>query len=161
MVLEQAERDAGRLAAAVAAAEDAGWSISRGWQTPRPGERLVCTGTVADADDARRALLAALAGAGLIVAVTADREIVDRFLDDLRRLGPVDHVTPGAALPARLDAEQRALLGLLAEGLTLGEAAPQLGLSRRTADRRLAAARRILGVATTAEAIVTSRVAPR
>jgi hypothetical protein len=40
---------------------------------------------------------------------------------------------------------------------TLGEAAAELGLSRRTADRRLAAARAMLGVATTAEALVAFR----
>lgn len=49
--------------------------------------------------------------------------------------------------------EQR-VLSLLREGLAVGEAAHELHISRRTADRRLAAARTKLGVATTAEAVV-------
>jgi len=53
--------------------------------------------------------------------------------------------------------EWRHLLRLLADGWTLGEAASELGLSRRTADRRLDAARRELGTATTAEAVARAR----
>jgi DNA-binding NarL/FixJ family response regulator len=49
--------------------------------------------------------------------------------------------------------EQR-VLTLLREGLAIGEAAQALHISRRTADRRLAAARTKLGVGTTAEAVV-------
>jgi DNA-binding NarL/FixJ family response regulator len=157
VVIEDPERMSSRVAAAMDAVRDAGWTVVPSWAAPRPGERRVCTGTVVDADDARQALLAVLAGAGLVVSVTADRPTVDRFLDDLRRLGPIDHLTPGTDWPARLNVEQRALLDLLADGLTLGEAAHNLGLSRRTADRRLAGARRVLGVATTAEAILASR----
>ncbi len=157
VVVDDPDGPAARLDAALVPWLDAGWHVAARWTAPRPGERLLCTGAIESPDDARRALLAAVAGAGLVVAATADRAIVDQFLDELRRLGPVEHVTPGARLRARLDAEQRRLLGLLAEGLTLGEAAAQLGLSRRTADRRLAAARRVLGVSTTAEAIVASR----
>jgi DNA-binding NarL/FixJ family response regulator len=59
--------------------------------------------------------------------------------------------------PIRLEPQQRALLALLAEGLTLGEAAWQLGLPRRTADRRLADARRALGTDRTAEAIARAK----
>ena len=36
-------------------------------------------------------MLAAVGGAGLIARVTASREVTDRLLDDLRRLGPVEH----------------------------------------------------------------------
>jgi DNA-binding NarL/FixJ family response regulator len=52
-----------------------------------------------------------------------------------------------------LSAEQRALLGQLLGGATLGQAARALHLSRRTADRRLAAARAALEARTTAEAL--------
>jgi hypothetical protein len=65
-------------------------------------------------------------------------------------------VTADRAPSVRLDGEQRALLGLPAEG----PVARRDGLSRRTADRRLASARRILNVQTTAEAIVASRRQP-
>ncbi len=53
-----------------------------------------------------------------------------------------------------LSGEQRELLRLVAAGLPLGEAARRLNLSRRTADRRLSAARRALGVGTTTEAVL-------
>ncbi len=63
----------------------------------------------------------------------------------------------GGALPP----ESRAVLELLAAGLTLGDAATRLHLSRRTADRRLAQARQVLGVATTAQAVATLRAPAR
>jgi len=53
-----------------------------------------------------------------------------------------------------LSTEQQRLLELLSGGLSLAEAAEILRLSRRTAERRLAEARRILGAETTAEAVV-------
>lgn len=142
--------------AALEMAAEEGAVIVSGWSPPS-GVGSVCAGLIGDVAAARAALIAAMGGAGLVVAISADRETIDQFLDDLRRLDPVDHVTPDRAPSVRLDREQRALLGLLAEGLSLGEAAHELGLSRRTADRRLAAARRILNVQTTAEAIVASR----
>ncbi len=125
------------------------------------GRDAVCQGSVASTADAQLALLAALGGALLVVRASGSRRTIDAFLDDLRRLGPVDHVTPDRPAPRRLDREQRALLGLLSEGLTLGESANQLGLARRTADRRLAAARELLGVRTTAEAIMAAHEAGR
>ena len=42
----------------------------------------------------------------------------------------------------------------IAEGASLGQAAADLHLSRRTADRRLAAARKALDAASTPEAVV-------
>lgn len=69
-----------------------GWRVFRGWAAPLTLERIVCTASVASPDDARRALLAAISGAGLIVASIADRETTDRFLDELRGLGEVEHV---------------------------------------------------------------------
>ena len=53
-----------------------------------------------------------------------------------------------------IDADGTGLLALLAKGRSLSEAAAALYLSRRTADRRLAAARIVLGVATTVEALL-------
>jgi DNA-binding NarL/FixJ family response regulator len=43
--------------------------------------------------------------------------------------------------------------------MTLGQAATELGLSRRTADRRLAEARLALGARRTTEAVVLARQA--
>lgn len=80
------------VATAVAVARADGWTIVEGWAAPLTRDRVVCTGWIRTTDDARRALLAAVAGAGLVVGVSADPETLDRFIDDLRRLGPVDQV---------------------------------------------------------------------
>ena len=147
-----------RVTAALDAARAGDWVIVRGWAAPLRRERVVCSGWVGTADDARRALLAAVAGAGLVVGCSADRETVDRFLADLRRLGPVEHVHDDDRTAAGpLTDVERALLGLLAEGLTVREAAAEVGVSTRTADRRLALARQRLGVGSTAAAIVAAR----
>ena len=122
-----------------------------GW---RNDGAVVCTGTVRDAVDASVALLAAVAGAGLVVYAQAEREVIDRLVDDLRRFGPVDHRTGEPDTEPDLTADERRLLDLLVEGKTLGDAANELHLSRRSADRRLASARAKLAVATTAEAVV-------
>jgi DNA-binding CsgD family transcriptional regulator len=53
--------------------------------------------------------------------------------------------------------EARALIGRIAAGQTLGEAAHAMHLSRRTADRRLAQARRVLGADRTVVAVVSAR----
>jgi DNA-binding NarL/FixJ family response regulator len=138
----------------------AGWQVRAGWELPeRPwdltGMGMVCTGEVADADGAAAAVLAAARGTGLLACLTAPPEVADRFLADLRRLGPI--ARPGAPerRPASpLTAEQRELLAQLAEGRSLAQAARLLHLSQRTAERRLAAARKALGARTTAEALL-------
>jgi DNA-binding NarL/FixJ family response regulator len=53
-----------------------------------------------------------------------------------------------------LDDETRAVLEHVGRGASICEVAERLGISRRTATRRLAVARASLGVATTAEAVV-------
>ncbi len=108
---------------------------------------------VADSTGAQEAVLAALRGEDLVLHFTADDEVVDRLLDDLTRLGEVRWLEPA---PDALTEEQVALLARLHAGMTLGEAAGDLHVSRRTADRRLAAARQALGVGTTAEALVAA-----
>jgi DNA-binding CsgD family transcriptional regulator len=64
-----------------------------------------------------------------------------------------DPLLPAPGTCAVLDPEQRRLVDLLARGVPLSRAAASLYLSRRSADRRLAAVRRALGVETTAEAV--------
>ncbi len=107
---------------------------------------------VADLEAAQRAVLAALAGADLAVHCLAPDDVVDALVGDLTRLGTVRRVPPFPDV----DEEDVALLALLREGRSLGEAATRLHLSRRTADRRLARARRTLGVRTTPEAMVAA-----
>jgi DNA-binding CsgD family transcriptional regulator len=58
-----------------------------------------------------------------------------------------------------LELEQRRLLELLAAGLTREHAGQRLFLSRRSVDRRLAALRRRVGVASTTELLVAVRPA--
>ena len=77
---------------AIEAARADGWTIVTGWAAPLARDRVICTGRIRNADDARRALLAAVAGAGLLVTSSADADTLDRFVDDLRRLGPVERV---------------------------------------------------------------------
>jgi hypothetical protein len=155
VVIEGAARAAD---AAVAELRALGWTIVAGWTRPVPARtRCVRIGQVATRADAEAALLAALGGVGLVVHGTGDRALTDRLVDDLRRLGPVDHrIVEPEAMPD-LPPEVRALLGLLAEGHSEREAAAVLGLSSRAARRRLAAARRALGVARTHDAIVQAR----
>lgn len=117
--------------------------------------RLVCTGTVADEAAAAAAVLAATRGAGVVVRGAVRRDLLAALVDDLRRVRPVSLLPPPPQpLLARLDGEQRVLLGALAGGANLAEAARLAHVSRRTADRRLAAARAALGVETNAEAAV-------
>ena len=140
----------------------AGFWIIPGWrrQAP-PGRRVVRSGVVATAADAADAVLAALEGSGLVIVATADRVTTDHLVEDLRRLGRVDHRRMEEERPdtsrTTLSAEARAILGMLAEGFSLGEAASRLGLARRTAVRRLAQARSALGVERTSEAIARAR----
>jgi DNA-binding NarL/FixJ family response regulator len=60
----------------------------------------------------------------------------------------------GGRPAAALTEEQRLVLELVREGRTQREIAAFLGISRRTLDRRLAAARAALDAATTAEAVL-------
>jgi DNA-binding CsgD family transcriptional regulator len=102
-------------------------------------------------------MLAVLDGDGVVVHASAPPEVLDRLLDDLRHIGPVDHRRVASAPAPVLGAEARGLLVLLAAGRTLADAAGTLGLSRRTADRRLAEARMALRVGRTVEAVAAAR----
>lgn len=148
------EGSAVALAAARRRLERDGHRVVDGWLR-RPG--AVCAGAVATEDDAAEAMLAALAGAGLLVRAAGERTLTDRLLDDLRRLGPVEHVTTEPESRSRLTREELLLLEHLATGGSLGDAAAALHLSRRTADRRLATARAKLGAGSTAEVLVAAR----
>lgn len=142
------------FAAARRRLERAGHRVVEGWRRS-PG--AICAGSVATDDDAAEAVLAALAGAGVLVRAAGERTLTDRLLDDLRRLGPVEHVTTEPESRSRLTREELLLLEQLAAGRSLGDAASALHVSRRTADRRLAAARAKLSAASTAEALVAAR----
>ena len=140
---------------ALNAARADGWAPWDGWAPPRG--RFVCEGQVSTEADAVGAVRAALAGAAIVAIAGGSREMIDRLVDDLRRLGPVDHRTSDIPAPIALDADQLGILRFLADGWTLGDAAEELGLSRRTADRRLAQAKRLLGSERTAEALTRAK----
>lgn len=125
------------------------------------GARLLCAGRVDDLAAAAAALVAAVRGAGLLVDLALEDEIAADFLEDLGRIGAVTFgVAPSEArdqAPA-LAGEARLLLELLADGATIPDAARQLYISVRTAERRVGDARKALGVRTTAEAIAALRL---
>ena len=105
-------------------------------------------------DDEEALLLAGVRGCSIILHFARGVPPPDeQFLEDLGRV--VDTAPP--ADPTPLDLTQLELLRRLAEGLTLVDAARDLGLSRRTAMRRLADARRRLGVSSTMMAIRVAR----
>lgn len=132
-----------------------GWRIADDLRAPPLDlARTVIRGVIDRPELAEAAVLVAAWGGGLLVAVDGLAEHArHRLLDDLHRIGPVDRsaAVPLATDPAENDGLR--LLDLIAEGRSLGEAARELNMSRRTADRRLAAARAALGVGSTAAAI--------
>ncbi len=150
----------------------AGWHTREGFALPDPSwdvtaQRLLLYGRVTDLDTAELAVHAAARGAGLVAITDANSDVGRALLADLTRLGPVarDPDTepdraPAAGsdepgLPALLLPAQRALLARLAGGETIAAAAAAEFLSLRTANRRIAQAREVLGVRTTREAVLT------
>ncbi len=143
----------------------------------REGEGVVLAGwtladaraqSLADADDlyvveseADIAALVDRAASGMRVVIVAEGSgpVLELLVGELRRVGRVTIHRPGEPMtfvpdgPPSLPADSRELLTVLADGVSLGEAARQLHMSRRTADRRLADARRALNVSTTAQLI--------
>lgn len=134
-----------------------GWTTIDGFALPAvPWDltslRLICVGSVADAEAAGPAVAAVARGAGLAVSLGLTGNDRRRFLEDLERLGATP--TTSTAHPRDgLEPHHTELLDLLVTGATLTAAATRLHLSRRTAHRRLAEARQRLGVDTTAEAV--------
>lgn len=154
VVIEGSELDLRRALQEIVAA---GWRLEPGFGPPHSHGPVVRSGTIATAADAASALVAALAGQGVVARSAAPRQVMDRFIDDLRRLGPVEHRPGRGQAEPDVEPQARAILGLLAEGQSLGEAAAILGISRRTADRRLARGRHALGAKRTTEAIARAR----
>lgn len=151
--------DAAAELAAVARLLAKSWQSVEGFELPAGDpSRMVCRGWVRDRESARSALLAAAWGAGLLVVLDLPVDEATLFLADLGRIAPFERRVPAAvAESSDLDADTMSLLDHLADGSTLGHAARALHLSRRTADRRLANARRVLGVTTTPEALAAWR----
>ena len=113
-------------------------------------DATVCA--VVDTPEVAAAVLHALArGADAVVMLRLDD--ASQFVEAAQRLAEV-----GAPVAPVLADDQVELLELLADGHTLGDAAEKVGMSPRTAHRRLGAARAILGATSNAEAIATLHV---
>jgi DNA-binding NarL/FixJ family response regulator len=134
-------------------------------RTSPTGQPTVLVLSLRDRADVARILRLVIAGFGVVCEVDLADPLAAELHEDLRRLGSVtvlpdaEGEAPGRseAVSAAPDPDTLALLRSLSTGHTLGEAARSVHLSRRTADRRLAAVRRALGVATTLEAVVAAR----
>ena len=122
---------------------------------------------LADATDIGTAVDAVLRGRNAIVWLPADGSLHALAIDELGRIAEiVDEQAEGSALSdgtddrssrsvfENLDSEHQRLIALVANGSTITEAAREIGLSRRSAARRMATVRSVLGVATNAEAVV-------
>jgi len=78
-----------QLAAACAAVEPDGWE--RGPLDARAaGPGLMQIGMLRDSVDAARAVLAAARGAGVVVGVAQEGQLLELVVGDLRTLGPVE-----------------------------------------------------------------------
>lgn len=138
-----------------------GWLIREGFALAEPAwdvtqARVVLFGHVPDLETVRLAVLAAKRGAGVVAVVDAAGEVGRALIADLAWLGRVHRdadVEPEPDITG-LVPEQRALLERLATGETIAAAAAAEFLSLRTANRRIAHAREVLGVRTTREAVL-------
>jgi DNA-binding NarL/FixJ family response regulator len=137
-----------------------GWTVREGFALPDPawdvtGDRLVLHGRVTDPDTLQLAVLAAARGTGIVAVCDPETSLGRALVDDLTRLGGVQHGPGDTGDPAAdLVPEQRALLDRLAAGDTIAAAAAAEFLSLRTANRRIAEARALFGVRTTREAVL-------
>jgi DNA-binding CsgD family transcriptional regulator len=125
---------------------DGAWDVS--------GQKILCTGCVAGLDDVAPVVGAAARGAAVVVWSEPSCPAYASLVTDLSKIGQL-RVLHGEAGGEALPEEERQLLMLLAEGLTVREAAQRCSLSVRSAERRLSSARRRLGVGTTTEAVST------
>lgn len=119
-----------------------------------PGIMAIRVASVADVE---AAVLAALDGQRVLAIVhdAGDAGLIELATAELRRIGPgvVHELTITDPPDTELEPESAAVLAMLAEGLTIASAASRLGVSTRTATRRIERARQALGVSTTAEAV--------
>ncbi len=132
-----------------------GWVVSPGDPT---GSGVVRTGSVSGFAATAEVVLAALRGEAIVVLVDAGEDVARALIEDLDRLGTVEHVrgqAPGASGGSvELAAEDHRLLRLLAKGHSTHEVGSALHMSPRTVRHRLAKLRQRLGVSSNAEAVL-------
>jgi DNA-binding NarL/FixJ family response regulator len=135
-----------------------GWRPRHGFTAPDEpwdlaAQRHLAVGAISTAEEAAAALLLAVRGALLVVTIDGEQPWAEAFRADLDRLsGTAAPAAPGRPIP--LSTEQRQLFDLLAQGRSIAAAAEELFVSLRTANRRIAEARKALGAGTTSEAVV-------
>jgi DNA-binding NarL/FixJ family response regulator len=140
-------------------ASGAGWHPHRGLAVPEePWDlgtaRHLAVASIGSAEEAAAALLLAVRGAGLIAFVDRGAPWAAGFLADLGRIAAPAPDVADEQPDIGLSKEQCDLLDLLAAGASIASAAASLYVSLRTANRRIAAARKTLGTASTSEAVV-------
>ena len=140
----EAVRDSGAVAQTTLVLPNQPWFLRE-----RP---ITCVSELRSEHDVISALIALLRGAALVVSVHPD--LPGSAGRDLARLADVQRLDQQVPVPLPLSEDQRQILALLADGRSLPDVATELYLSLRTAERRLSAARRLLGVRSTAEALV-------
>ncbi|GAA4737065.1 LuxR family transcriptional regulator [Phytohabitans rumicis] len=142
-----------------------GWATREGFALAETAwdmsdSKLVLFGKVPDVETVHLAVLAAARGTGVVAITDPTGEIGRALIADLGRIGPVFKDPDAEPEPSADEAvgqlvpEQRALLERLANGETIAAAAAAEFLSLRTANRRIAQARDLLGVRTTREAVL-------
>jgi DNA-directed RNA polymerase specialized sigma24 family protein len=104
-------------------------------------------GVVHDEHDCDAVLVALARGADVVVAIDLPPAKRAVLLDDMARIADLREA-------GLLTSEERAVVDGLVEGRTLTDVARMLGMSRRTATRRLAGAKLAFGAATTIELIL-------
>lgn len=107
-------------------------------------------GVIRDESDRDAVLLALARGADVVMEIDLSAAGRAALLDDIARIADVREA--GVLTP-----DERAVVDGLVEGRTLTEVARSLGMSRRTATRRLAAAKVAFGASTTMELILGVR----
>jgi DNA-binding NarL/FixJ family response regulator len=151
------EEDESLFERAIQELERSGRTCLSGWPldaTPG-GNAVAFAGQIRSRGDAEAALLAAVRGASIVALVNA-LDDHPTFIDELNRIARVDIRTVHDAA-ALLDDDERELLRLIRSGATVPDAARELHLSVRTAQRRLTSARGALGARSTAEAVTIAR----
>lgn len=133
-------------------AELAGARVVLGWCLPREpwnlaAAHIVVQGPIESEPNEEAVVAAVVRGAGAIVGIDRGRPASARLVDALRRTAPVLDWRDCPTM--QLDVTQIRLLHHLSQGAKAREAANALFLSVRTAHRRMAEARDLLGAAST------------
>ena len=123
------------------AAEERRFAIEQLPNLPFDLSGTLFTARVASASDVQAVLHAILRGASAAICVDLDESDRADLFDQITRIATLTFNPPAE----RLDDEQKALLTLLGKGHTIQEAARQIGISARTAARRMERARTLLG----------------